>query len=167
MQNIALNTAGADIASENKDKIVALLNKAVASGWKASFQYILASALVRGNEGSEISEALANHSLDDFKDVTSMVNRIIELEGKLILNFDDISKIAPDFQSPTNESSVEIVKQTLATQKSAIELYKQIVDLAKESGDNVTELFMTNILSGEVTNEREMQNLLEDLETSK
>ena len=167
MVNICKNTAGAEIASENKEKVIELLNKAVASGWKASFQYIIASALVRGNEGSVIAEALTAHSLDDFNDVTAIVGRIIELDGQPIIDFNDISKIAPEFQSPKDISSVEIVKQTLETQRGAIELYKQIIDLTKETGDNVTELFMTNILSGEVTHEREMQNILEDLEVSK
>lgn len=161
MINIA-NTAGADIV-KNKSEIATLLNKAVASGLKASFQYMIASQLVRGNEGSEIAEALEAHHKADMEDVLTITKRVIELEEQPIINFDDVSKISPDFRAPTDVSSIAIVKQTLETQKSAIELYQQIIELTKESEDFVTCQLFKEILTDEVSKEREIANFLDDL----
>jgi bacterioferritin len=150
----------------NKETLLPLLNKAVASGYKASFQYMIASELVRGNEGSEIAEALDEHSKDDQEDVRAILKRIIEIEGQPIVEFDDISKVAPAFRPPKDISTIAIVKQTIDTEQDAIKLYTEILTIAKEANDFATVELFQNILKGEVEQERIFQNFLEDL-TSK
>lgn len=153
---------GAEIVLD-KVTLLPLLNKALASGYKASFQYMIASELVRGNEGSEISEALDTHSKDDQEDVRAILKRIIEIEGQPIINFEDISTISPAFRVPTNISTTAIVKQTIETEQEAILLYTEILTLARENNDPVTIELFQSILKGEVEQERIFQNFLEDL----
>ena len=163
MKKTLVNIAtGAEIVP-NRAAIVNLLNKAVASGYKASYQYMIASELVRGNEGSEISEALDAHSKDDQEDVRAILKRIIELEGQPVIEFDAISEVSPVFRAPKDISTTAIVKQTLEAESDAIRLYTEIISLAKESNDYATIELMQGILKGEVEQERIFQNFLEDL----
>lgn len=163
IHNVA-NSAASDL-SPRKDEIITLLNKAIAAGYKAIYQYMIAAELIRGN--AKISEALDFHSFDDQGDVRQILKRVIELEGTPITWFDDITVTSPEFRDPSDKKATDIVKQTLETEADAIKLYQEIIQIARESEDFVTESLITRILEGEVAQERIFQNFLEDLEATR
>jgi bacterioferritin len=158
-----MGTWGAKIVGLDVNKLVNLLNKALADEWLAYYQYWIGAKVVSGTMRGAVVAELVEHANDELRHADMLVERILQLGGTPILEPKDwYKKTNCGYEVPKNPKVKPILNQNIKGEQCAIKVYHQLVKMTKDK-DPITYNMVLEILTDEVEHEEDLQALLEDL----
>ena len=121
-------------------ELIELLNKAIAREIGVSVQYMWQHVMAMGMKSPEVKDIFEDIAVDEMKHAEKIAERLFYLGG--------IPTVKP---TPINVggSLEEMVEHDLKAENEAIELYREIIDLAAEKEDSTTRLLFEEILTEE------------------
>ena len=121
-------------------ELIELLNKAIAREIGVSVQYMWQHVMAMGMKSPEVKDIFEDIAIDEMKHAEKIAERLFYLGG--------IPTVKP---TPINVggSLEDMVEKDLEAENEAIELYKEIIDLASEKEDSTTRLLFEEILTEE------------------
>ncbi len=134
------------------EKLLDLLNQAIARELQVSIQYMWQHVLWKGVKGFAVKEELKKIAIEEMKHAEAIAERLSYLGGK------PTTKPNPIFVGDTLK---EMIEQDKKDEEEAIELYKEIMKVAKEEGDEVTHRLFRKILADEEEHHDFFTSLLE------
>ena len=156
-----------DIAKLDVDKLVQMLNEALAEEWLAYYQYWIGARIMEGPMRSEVEPELLLHATQELGHATLVVGRIIQLGGTPILNPDKWSQYAKcDYEEPNDPYIEVILEQNLRGERCAIQRYEGIAEFTIGK-DHATYQMATTILNDEIEHENDIEDWLTDIERLK
>ncbi len=159
-----MGAKGREIVGVDVDKLVEMLNKALADEWNAYYQYWTSAKVVKGPMKDAAIAEFLEHATDELRHADMLVARIQQLGGEPITNPEEWEELANcKYIDPKDPSVKEVLKQGVEGERCAIDVYSQILDMVKEK-DVITYNMAAEILSDEVDHEEDFQALLEDIE---
>jgi len=139
------------VASE---RLLNLLNEAIARELQVSIQYMWQHVQWRGVKGFAVKDELKKIAITEMKHAEAIAERLFYLGGI------PTTKPAPIFVGTTLR---EMIEQDVKDEENAIKLYKEIIKVAREEGDEVTHRLFRRILEDEEQHHDFFTSLLEDL----
>lgn len=153
-----------ELVGERVDKLIELLNKAYADELIAYFYYKTAAILVKGIHAKTVADQLEEIAKEELEHSEELAERIIQLGGEPIDDWDAITKNAnyPKIEIPEDRSDyVGILKSVHVAEQGAIEVYANIINfLQTEVKDPVTFHVIRHIMGEEMHHEEEIETLL-------
>jgi len=135
-------------------KLLEKLNLAVARELQVSIQYMWQHILWKGIKGFAVKDALKSIAIAEMKHAEAIAERMVYLDAI------PTTKPEPIF---VGESLKEMLLQDKKDEEGAIKLYKEIIKLAANEGDNTTKFLFENILSDEEDHHDTFTTLLEEI----
>lgn len=135
------------------ERLKDLLNQAVARELQVSIQYMWQHILAKGIKGHMVKDMFKKIAITEMKHAEEIAERLAYLGGN------PTTKPSPIFVGNKLE---EMIKLDVRAEEEAIELYKEIIKVAKEEGDETTHRLFRKILAEEEEHHDEFTSLLED-----
>lgn len=155
------------ISKTDVNDLIKTLNEAYAEEWLAYYQYFIGAKLAIGSLRPNVQAEFEEHARQEYEHASMVADRIIELGGTPVINFDDLSKLSKcKYEAPINEDTVSLVKQNLDAERCAIGRYQGICDIAFGK-DYATYRMAEHILKEEIKHEQEMEDFIKDFSTAK
>ena len=155
---------GRSIVKMDVDKLLNLLNKALADEWLAYYQYWIGAKVVKGPMKDAVIAELTIHATEELSHAELIVTRIVQLGGTPVLSPDKWLKITNCGYDAPEDPYVEVVlDQNIKGEQCAIRTYSELLDITREA-DPVTYNIILTIISQEVEHEEDLSALKEDLE---
>lgn len=157
-----MGTKGREIVGADVDKLIELLNKALADEWLAYYQYWVGAKVVKGPMRDAVAAELEEHAGDELEHAGMLVERIIQLGGTPILNPEDWHEMTNcGYEAPDDPYVRSVLDQNIKGEQCAIEVYNSLLESLK---DKVTYHIVIEILEDEVEHEEDLEAILEDLD---
>lgn len=154
----AIEILGIDV-----DKLLGMLNAALAEEWLAYYQYWLGARLMEGPMRAEIQPELLLHATQELNHAVLVVDRIIQLGGTPVLTPADWFKLARcDYDAPADPYVEIILEQSLMGERCAIQRYKEIADFTYGK-DHTTFQIATTIMGEEQEHEEDIEGWINDI----
>jgi bacterioferritin len=155
---------GRSIVKMDVDKLINLLNKALADEWLAYYQYWIGAKVVKGPMKDAVIAELELHATEELSHALLLVDRIIQLGGTPVLTTDEWTKITNcGYEAPEDPFVSVILDQNIKGEQCAIQVYSELLDLTRV-GDPVTYDVILQILKDEVEHEEDLVALKEDFD---
>lgn len=155
---------GREIVKMDVDKLINLLNKALADEWLAYYQYWVGAKVVKGPMKDAVISELTIHATEELSHAELLATRIIQLGGTPVLSPEEWLKISScGYNAPTDHYVEKILSQNILGEQCAIKTYNNLLDITRE-GDPVTYNILLTILTQEVEHEEDLDALREDIE---
>lgn len=155
------------VASVDVEKLIEMLNAALAEEWLAFYQYWIGARLMEGPMRSEVEPELLLHAQQELNHAVMVVDRIIQLGGTPITHPANWTKHARcAYDEPTDPYIEVILEQNLAGERCAIQRYKEIADFTSGK-DHSTHQMAVTILNEEIEHENDIEDWLTDIERMK
>jgi bacterioferritin len=152
-----------EILNLDVDKLIKMLNEALAEEWLAYYQYWIGARLMEGPMRSEVEQELLIHATEELNHAVLVVDRIIQLGGTPVLNPADWFKLSScDYEVPNDPYIETILQQNLKGERCAIQRYKDIADFT-QGKDHITFQIATSILSDELEHEEDIEGWIADI----
>lgn len=152
-----------DIANIDVEKLIQMLNEALAEEWLAYYQYWIGARMIEGPMRSEVEPELLLHATEELGHAELVVNRIIQLGGTPILNPVDWTSFARcAYEAPTDPYIEEVLKQNLEGERCAIQRYEEIAEFTSGK-DHSTYQMAVSILNDELEHEHDIEDFLRDI----
>lgn len=152
-----------EILNLDVDKLIKMLNEALAEEWLAYYQYWIGARLMEGPMRSEVEQELLIHATEELNHAVLVVDRIIQLGGTPVLNPADWFKLSScDYEVPNDPYVETILQQNLKGERCAIQRYKDIADFT-QGKDHITFQIATSILSDELEHEEDIEGWIADI----
>ena len=135
-------------------ELLDLLNKAIAREIQVSIQYMWQHVMWSGVKGYAVKDALSSIAKTEMKHAEMIAERLYYLGGI------PTTKPDPIFVGKTLK---EMIAQDIKDEEGAIRLYKEIVDLARKEGDEVTNLMFRHIMQDEEDHHDTFTTLMEEI----
>lgn len=156
-----------EVASVDVDKLLAMLNAALAEEWLAYYQYWIGARLMEGPMRSEVEPELLLHADQELGHAVLVVNRIIQLGGTPVINPADWTKLARcSYDEPSDPYIEVILEQNLNGERCAIQRYKEIADFTNGK-DHSTHQIAVTILNEELEHENDIEDWINDIQRMK
>lgn len=158
-----MGTKGREIVGMDVDRVVGLLNSALADEWLAYYQYWVGSKIVAGPMKDAVIAELLQHATDELRHADMVTTRIIQLGGTPLISPQEWFKQTNcGYDAPSDPFVEKILNQNIKGEQCAITTYNALI---QEVGmkDPVTYNLVVQILQDEVEHEEDLQSLLEDL----
>lgn len=155
------------ISNLDTNKLIQMLNEALAEEWLAYYQYWIGARVMEGPMRSEVEPELLLHADQELNHAVLVVERILQLGGTPLLNpnqWPTFSKCA--YEEPTDPYVEEILKQNLTGERCAIQRYQDIAEFTNGK-DHATYQMAITILNEELEHEEDIEAWLNDLERMK
>lgn len=136
------------------EKLLDMLNQAIAREIQVSIQYMWQHVQWSGVKGFAVQEELKQIAVVEMKHAETIAERLFYLGGI------PTTKPSPIFVGKTLK---EMIAQNVKNEVEAIDLYQQIVELARKEGDETTNRIFREILEQEEDHHDTFTTLLEDL----
>ncbi len=136
------------------EKLLDMLNQAIAREIQVSIQYMWQHVQWSGVKGFTVQEELKQIAVVEMKHAETIAERLFYLGGI------PTTKPSPIFVGKTLK---EMIAQDVKNEVDAIDLYQQIVELARKEGDETTNRIFREILEQEEDHHDTFTTLLEDL----
>ena len=127
-------------APKASNRLTDLLNKAIARELQVSIQYMWQHVLWRGVKGFAVKDAFKSIGVAEMKHAEAIAERLNYFRGV------PTTKPTPIF---VGESLKEMLEFDKKAEEEAIELYNEIVEVARKEGDEVTNRLFRQILQEE------------------
>ena len=151
------------VASVDVKKLIGLLNAALSEEWLAYYQYWIGARLMEGPMRSEVEPELLVHADQELNHAMLVVNRIIQLGGKPVINPNQWTQLARCQYDEPNDPYIEVIlEQNLKGERCAIQRYQEIADFTAGK-DHSTYQLAVQILNEEVEHENDIEAWLADL----
>jgi len=134
------------------EKMVELLNKAIARELQVAIQYMWQHVIAIGFDGAVVSPELKSIAITEMKHAEAIAERLNYLGGI------PTTKPSP-IELGTDARSM--VKLNIKAEEEAIDMYKGIIKLAAEEGDVTTKYLFEGILKDEEQHDDYFTTLLE------
>lgn len=155
---------GREIAKLDHKWLLNELNKAYAFEWVVHYYASLAASIVSGLRTPVYQKIFEEAAEGELGHANRLAKRIAELGGEPPENFEDIEKLAGfgKVKFPENRSDIKgFIEVFLRMERHAIALYEELSQ--KTHGkDLVTHELAEDLLSEEVAEEEEYENLLKE-----
>ena len=156
-----------DIIKEKIDveKVLLMLNKALAEEWLAFYQYWVGATVVRGAMRSDVQREFQQHALEEFEHARLLAERIIQLEGTPLLHPQQWFEYAscPYDKPDCNYEVTRLLQQNVGSERCAIARYQSIAQFTNGK-DFTTCDIAKRILAEEQDHEQELQDFLHDID---
>ena len=148
----------------NVNRVVELLNKALAEEWLAFSQYGIGAAVIRGAMRGDIQREFEQHAMEEFGHAKLLVDRIIQLEGTPLLDPHRWFEYADcAYNQPEGDFDVtRLLLQNTASERCAIKRYQEIATYT-DGKDFTTCDLAKRILADEENHEQELNDFLDDV----
>jgi bacterioferritin len=143
-----------DAVTKISKKLLGQLNDAIAREMQVAIQYIWQHVQWGGVKGFAVQSELKSIAIAEMKHAEAIAERLYYLGGI------PTTKPTPIFVGSTLK---EMITQDIKDEKNAINLYKKIVEQAREEGDETTNRLFREILQQEEDHHDTFTTLLEDL----
>lgn len=134
------------------EKLLNLLNEAIAQELSASIQYMWHHVMAKGMRSPEVRDKIREISIVEMKHAESIAERLDYLGS--------VPTVKPT-PIDVGGSLQEMVKQNVAKEEMAISLYREIIKAAAAENDTTTRCLFEEILSDEEGHHNEFTTLLE------
>lgn len=152
-----------DIANLDVEKLIGMLNAALAEEWLAYYQYWIGARMLTGPMRSEVEPELLLHATEELGHAELVVNRIIQLGGTPLLSPAEwMEKAKCAYEAPTDPYIEEILKQNLNGERCAIGRYEEIAEFTSGK-DHATYQMAVSILNDELEHEHDIEDFLADI----
>ncbi len=121
-------------------KLIELLNKAIARELQVSIQYMWQHVQVTGIDGATTKDIFRKTAIAEMKHAERLAERLDYLNGV------PTTKPDPIF---VGGSLIEMLKQDEQNEEQAIILYKQAIQITEKEGDHTTRRLLEDILAEE------------------
>lgn len=156
-----------EIANVDVDKLLEMLNAALAEEWLAYYQYWIGAKVMEGPMRSEVEPELLLHATQELNHAVLVCDRIIQLGGTPLLHPQDWFKHAGcSYDAPVDPYIQVILEQNLAGERCAIRRYNEIASFTSGK-DHMTHQMATQILTEEIEHENDIEDWITDLERMK
>jgi bacterioferritin len=135
-------------------KLLEILNEAIARELQVAIQYMWQHVQWSGVKGFAVQEELKKIAITEMKHAETIAERLFYLGGI------PTTKPNPIFVKKTLK---EMVAQNIKDEKNAIDLYKNIIEMAQKEGDTTTAFIFKQILEDEEDHHDTFTTLIEDL----
>ncbi len=150
-----------EIVKANVQEVISDLNKAYADEWLAHYQYWLTAQWIRGMDADTLKEVLLQQSADELNHAETLANRIIQLGGTPVMQFDQLTATAKcGFKEPPSNPAdlKQVIKDVLDAEACAIESYNELSEKYRTT-DIVTKEIFEDLLEDEVEDEEKWENI--------
>jgi len=155
------------ITNLDTEKLIQLLNEALAEEWLAYYQYWVGARVMEGPMRSEIEPELLVHANEELAHAELVANRILQLGGTPLLNPSQWTKFAKcDYEEPTDPYVEVILEQNLRGERCAIQRYQDIAEYTAGK-DHATHQMAIQIMNDELEHEEDIEAWINDLEVMK
>lgn len=152
-----------EIANLDVNKLLEMLNAALAEEWLAYYQYWVGARVMEGPMRSEIEPELLLHATEELGHAELVAGRIVQLGGTPILNPADwVNHAGCAYEAPTDPYVEEILKQNLEGERCAIQRYEGIAEFCNGKDFATYEMAVT-ILNDELEHEHDIEDFLVDI----
>lgn len=135
-------------------ELLELMNRAIAMEMQVSIQYMWQHVQWSGVKAFAVKDELESIAIAEMKHAEAIAERLFYLGGI------PTTKPAPIFVGETLKEMIETDKKA---EEGAIELYKQIIELARKEGDETTNRLFRQILADEEDHHDTFVSLLEEI----
>jgi len=135
------------------EKLMELLNGAIARELQVSVQYMWQHVLARGIKSPAVAEIFKKIAITEMKHAEAVAERLAYLGGK------PTTKPNPIF---VGENLREMIQTDVKAEEEAINFYRQIIKVAEQEGDITTRKLFEDILSEEEGHHHTFTKLLEE-----
>lgn len=155
------------VSSVDVDKLLEMLNAALAEEWLAYYQYWIGARMMEGPMRSEVEQELLLHATEELGHAELVADRIIQLGGTPIINPKDWTKHARcAYEEPSDTYIEAILVQNLNGERCAIQRYQEIADFT-QGKDHSTHKMAVQIMNDELEHEHDIEDWLQDLSRMK
>jgi bacterioferritin len=162
-----VGTVGRSLVGKDVDKIVELLNKALADEWLAYYQYWIGAKVAAGPMRGAVTVELEEHATEELGHALMLVDRILQLGGTPLLAPQDWYEMTNcGYEAPEDPYVEVLLEQNIQGEQCAIEVYQKLVDFTKDI-DPVTYEMSLQIMTDEIEHEEDLQALQEDIQLMK
>lgn len=155
------------IADLDVEKLIQMLNEALAEEWLAYYQYWIGARLMEGPMRSEIEPELLIHANEELAHAELVINRILQLGGTPVLNPNEWSKLARCKYEEPNDPYVEVIlEQNLRGERCAIQRYQELAAYTNGKDHSTYQMAIT-ILNDELEHEHDIEDWITDIERLK
>ncbi len=158
---------GVEILNLDVQKLIKMLNEALAEEWLAYYQYWVGARIMEGPMRGDIEPELLVHANEELGHAVLIVDRIIQLGGTPVLSPFEWEKLARcEYEAPADPYVEVVLEQNLRGERCAIQRYKEIADFTNGL-DHVTHQIATTILNDELEHENDIEDFLTDIHRMK
>lgn len=151
------------IANLDVEKLIGMLNSALAEEWLAYYQYWVGARVMEGPMRKEVEPELLLHATEELGHAVLLIDRIIQLGGTPILNPKDWSEHAKCAYAAPEDPYIEaILNQNVEGERCAIANYQALAEYT-DGKDLATYRLATQILNDELEHEEDLEAFLKDL----
>jgi len=162
-----LGTLARELVGKDVEKIIEMLNKALADEWLAYYQYWTGARVAAGPMRGAVTAELEEHAEEELEHADMLVERILQLGGTPLLSPQDwFERTNCGYETPDDPYVGKLLEQNIAGEQCAIEVYKNLMDFTKEI-DRVTYELALEIMTDEIEHEEDLQALQEDMSLMK
>jgi bacterioferritin len=158
---IQMGRKGKEIVKADVQEVISDLNKAYADEWLAHYQYWLAAQWIRGMDADTLKQVLIQQAADELTHAETLANRIIQLGGTPVMQFDQLTATAKcGFKEPPSDPAnlKQVIQDVLAAEACAIESYNELSEKYRTT-DIVTKEIFEELLEDEVGDEEKWENI--------
>lgn len=158
---IQMGRTAKEIVKANVQEVISDLNKAYADEWLAHYQYWLTAQWIRGMDADTLKQVLIQQAADELTHAETLANRIIQLGGTPVMQFDQLTATAKcGFKEPPSDPAnlKQVVQDVLAAEACAIESYNELSEKYRTT-DIVTKEIFETLLEDEVGDEEKWENI--------
>lgn len=133
-------------------ELLDLLNQSIAREMQVAIQYMWQHVLAKGIEGLAVRDLFKEFAITEMKHAEEIAERMAYLGGV------PTTKPDPIFVGGKLE---EMIKNDVKAEEEAIALYRKVLQVARDEGDEVTHRVFRKILADEEEHHDEFTSLLE------
>jgi len=162
-----MGTKGRSIVGVDVNKLIDVMNKALADEWLAYYQYWIGAKVAVGPMREAVVAELEQHATEELNHAVMLVNRIIQLGGTPILEPKEWYTLTNcGYSAPKDPKVRKLLKQNIEGEQCAIAVYSKLIKMV-EGKDPISYNMFVSILSDEVEHEEDLQAIVEDMKDLK
>ena len=156
---------GRSILKIDTDKLLSMLNTALAEEWLAYYQYWIGARIMEGPMRGDIEKELQLHANQELNHAVMVADRIDQLGGTPVLSPDEWSSLSHcTYHKPEDPYIEAVLEQNRDGEQCAIETYDKLAKFT--NGEDVATYDMAVfILKEELEHEQDIEDWLADIRT--
>ncbi|MCC6534768.1 MAG: bacterioferritin [Burkholderiales bacterium] len=147
----------------DKDKVIALLNEALATEIVCTLRYRRHYFTARGLASNSVAEEFLEHAREELEHADQIAGRIAELGGNPNFSPDGLAARS-HAEYIEADTLVEMIRENLVAERIAIDSYRELIRYLGE-GDPTTRRLFEEILATEEEHAEDLTSLIKGLGT--